>query len=149
MAHDEEVRRYLWAFPNTLVGLVVLPFVPLTRGHAQIVGGVLELHGGIVSWLLRHVVPLRGGALAMTFGHVVWARDQASLAETRLHERAHVRQCERWGPAFIPAYLVASLWGALSRRGAYAGNYFECQAVRQSLFADHDREAPRVRRMAP
>lgn len=64
----------------------------------------------------------------MTLGHVVLGRDPRALAATRAHERAHVRQCEVWGPAFIPAYVLASVWALISGGGAYDGNYFERQA---------------------
>jgi hypothetical protein len=92
------------------------------------VGGVLELHSPFISWVLRRCVPLPDGAAAMTLGHVVLGRDPQALARTRTHERVHVRQCERWGPGFIPAYLLASLWGMVTRTGAYHGNWFEREA---------------------
>jgi hypothetical protein len=120
--------RYVWALPNTLVGLLFLPPLLLTGGRARFVSGVLELHGWLAAALLRRCVPLPGGAAAITFGHVVVARDAASLAATREHERVHVRQCEVWGPAFIPAYLLAGLVSFFARTGAYEGNYFERQA---------------------
>jgi hypothetical protein len=122
--------RYLWALPNTLVGLLLLPVVRLTGGHIAVVDGVLELHGGALPLLLRYGVPLRGGAAAITFGHVILARDERSLAFTRAHERVHVRQCEWWGPLFLPAYFLASLWAAVRGTGAYHGNFFERQARR-------------------
>lgn len=122
------IVRYLWALPTTLVGL---PFVPaaMPRGGIQIVDGVLEAHGPIIAALLRHCVPIPNGAAAITLGHVVLGCDSHTLDATRAHERVHVRQCEIWGPAFIPAYLIAALWGVLSGGGAYAGNYFERQAA--------------------
>lgn len=120
--------RYLWALPNTLIGLLFVPAALLPRGRMQIIDGVLEAHSPVISVLLRHAVPIPGGAAAMTLGHVVLARDSRSLEATRPHERVHVRQCEIWGPAFIPAYLVAGLWGLLTGTGAYTGNYFERQA---------------------
>jgi hypothetical protein len=123
--------RYVWAFPNSLIGLALLPLVVLPRGRARIVGGVLEAHGGIFAAVLRHL-PIPGGAAAITFGHVVIARDRASLAITRRHERVHVRQCEVWGPLFIPAYLLAGLWAFVTGAGAYQGNYFEREAVRRA-----------------
>ena len=58
-------------------------------------------------------------------------RDRDALEATRAHERVHVRQCELWGPFFLPAYFLASLWAVVNGRGAYHGNYFEQQA-RQS-----------------
>ena len=61
----------------------------------------------------------------MTLGHVVLGRDAAILDHAREHERVHVRQCERWGLLFIPAYLLASAWQALGGREAYRDNPFE------------------------
>ena len=121
--------RYLWAAPNTLVGLPFLLVVWLTRGNARIHAGVLELHGGLLGPLLGRCVPIDGGAAAMTFGHVVIARDRCMLDATRTHERVHVRQCERWGPLFLPAYALASIWAAVSGHDAYHDNYFERQAT--------------------
>jgi hypothetical protein len=123
--------RYLWALPNTLIGLLFVPFVLVTRGSVRVVDGVLELHGWFLSGILRNCVVMRGGAAAMTLGHVVLARDERSLCATRRHERVHVRQCERWGPAFIPAYLAAAVWGFITGRGAYKGNHFERQAFQE------------------
>jgi len=124
--------RYIWASPNSLVGLLFVAIVFLGRGSIQIVDGVIELHGPPLSWLLRHCVFMPGGAAAMTLGHVVLGRDRASLSLTRAHERIHVRQYERWGPAFIPAYLIASVWGLMTGTGAYYGNIFEREAMLES-----------------
>ena len=122
--------RYLWASPNTLIGLLFVPAAMLARGRVRVVDGVLEAHGPLIAAILRHCVPIAGGASAVTFGHVVIARDSWSLDTTRAHERVHVRQCEVWGPAFIPAYLMAGLWALMNGTGAYSGNYFERQAKR-------------------
>jgi hypothetical protein len=122
------VFRYLWAAPNTAVGLLLVPIVWASGGHVRIAAGVLELCGGALGLLLRRGVPIRGGVVAITLGHVVAAQDQAALDLTRAHERVHVRQCELWGPFFLPAYFLASLWAAANGLGAYRGNYFEQQA---------------------
>jgi hypothetical protein len=119
--------RCLWALPNTLVGTLLLPAAMLRDGHVQVVDGVFEACGPVLSALLRRL-PIAGGAAAITFGHIVLARDRASLDWTRAHERVHVRQCEIWGPLFIPAYLIAGLWAFVTGDGAYCGNYFERQA---------------------
>jgi hypothetical protein len=119
---------YLWASPTTALGLALLPFALLTGGRAKIVDGVLEVHGGIITLLLRRCTLLKGGASAMTFGHVVLARDCFCLDASRTHERVHVRQAERWGPFFIPAYLVASLIALLRGRRPYLDNHFEREA---------------------
>lgn len=100
----------------------------LTGGRAKVVQGVLEVHGGIVTWILRHGTLLKGGASAMTLGHVVIGRDESALDCSRAHERVHVRQCERWGPFFFPAYLLASAWTWICGRHPYLDNPFEKEA---------------------
>ena len=49
-----KLLHYLWASPNTLVGLIVGLFGLLTGGKMQVIRGVVEFHGGGVRWLLRH-----------------------------------------------------------------------------------------------
>jgi hypothetical protein len=121
--------RYVWASPNTFVGFLFLPTAWQRGSGMRVVDGVVELHGPLVRAILRHL-PIHGGAAAITFGHIVLGRNQRALDVTRTHERVHVRQCERWGPAFMPAYLVASAWAWLRGQGAYQGNYFEREAYR-------------------
>ena len=120
--------RYVWASPTTAIGLIVVALARLTGGRSNVVDGVLEAHGGAATWLLRHAVPLKGGPSAMTLGHVVIGVDAAALELTRDHERVHVRQCERWGPLFVPAYLAASLVAFAKRRDPYRDNRFEREA---------------------
>jgi hypothetical protein len=72
------VLVYLWAFPTSLLGLLFLPDA-LLSGEACRVDGVLELHGRVTKFFLTHCTLLKGGAAAMTLGHVVIARDQESL----------------------------------------------------------------------
>ncbi|RPI90957.1 MAG: hypothetical protein EHM42_00545, partial [Planctomycetaceae bacterium] len=94
----------IWAFPATLVGLSLLPFALSTGGGWRFERGVLEIHGGLVAWLLRHAIPIQGGASALTLGHVILGQDVSTLALCRDHEHVHVRQYERFGPLFmIPA----------------------------------------------
>ena len=121
---------YVWAAPTTAIGLVAVALVLITRGQVRIVDGVIEAHGGVIRWMLARCVPIRGGALAMTLGHVVIGQSRAALGFTRAHEHAHVRQCERWGPLFIPAYLVASLIALARGRDPYHDNAFEREACK-------------------
>lgn len=117
---------YLWAAPTSLSGLLLLV---CTGARPTWRDGVLEAHGrGIARWF-DLVAPGRG-IIAMTLGHVVLARDQAALDETRAHERVHVAQCERWGPLFVPAYLCASVFVRLRGGDAYFDNVFEQEAWR-------------------
>ena len=124
---------YLWVLPTTAPGLLFLPLALLSRnGGARVVDGVLELHGGAIALFLRRCTLLRGGASAMTLGHVVLGRDERLLDLTRDHERVHVRQCERWGPLFIPAYLLASVLVKLRGGRPYEDNPFEREAYGRS-----------------
>ena len=132
MSTASVVRRvgaYLWALPVTLPGLGLALVAVLTGGRARGVAGVLEAQGGVASLLLRRCVPLRGGASAMTLGHVVLGRDAGCLERTRDHERVHVRQCERWGLLFLPVYALASVVAAARGGHYYRDNRFEREAV--------------------
>ena len=120
--------RYIWAAPNTAVGLPFLALAALSGGRARLVDGVLEVSGGAPALLLRRLVSIEGGALAMTLGHIVVGRSEEALALTRDHERVHVRQCERWGPFFIPAYFLAGLVTILRGGNGYRDNPFEREA---------------------
>lgn len=121
---------HLWASPGTLIGLTVGLLGLCTGGGIRRVRHTLEFHGGFVKWFLEHT-PV--GANAMTLGHVIIGRTPAALDITREHEWVHVRQYERWGPLFIPAYLGCSFGLWLARREAYHNNPFEREAF------DHDR----------
>ncbi|MGB7328972.1 MAG: hypothetical protein WBD31_29095 [Rubripirellula sp.] len=113
---------YSWASPNTILGITI---GLLLGGRFQWVDGVIEIHGrGVANVLGRLLVP----AMAMTMGHVVLGRDPISLDVTRNHERVHVRQYERWGIAFVPAYLACWLVLSLRGRDGYRDNPFEIEA---------------------
>jgi hypothetical protein len=119
---------YLWAMPTTAVGAVLALAALATGGKMHVVNGVAEVSGGFVSFFLRRCTLLRGGASAMTLGHIVIGRDQACLDWSRDHERIHVRQCERWGPLFIPAYLAACAVAWARGKHPYRDNVFEREA---------------------
>jgi hypothetical protein len=118
--------RYLWAGPYTLLGLLlggigVLFGASLRRHH-----GVVEIFGGRIGTWLARLRPW--GFAAMTLGHVILAVDRSALAQLRQHERVHVRQYERWGLFFLPAYFLSSLLQLLRGRNPYRENHFERQA---------------------
>jgi hypothetical protein len=119
---------YLWTFPTSFIGLLFLPPTLLSGGGVQWVNGVLEVYGGFAAGFLRHCTPLRGGASAMTLGHVVLGRTRELLEFTRPHERVHVRQAERWGPLFIPLYLLLSALIFVDGGRPYEDNPFEREA---------------------
>lgn len=132
------VWGYVWALPNTLLGMLfVLPTL-LSGGGVHLVQGVVEIHGGVAALFLRYCTLLRGGASAMTLGHVVLGKTPWLLNATRDHERVHVRQAERWGPLFVPAYLLSSLIIYFRGGRPYLDNPFEREAYR----SDAEREDP-------
>ena len=118
----------LWALPMTALGLLMLPLAWMSGGRVSVVDGVLEVHGGWVTSFLRCWPPFGAGAAAMALGHVVLAMSARDMEECRAHERVHVRQCERWGVFFLPAYLGASLWAWMRGRDPYRDNPFEREA---------------------
>lgn len=117
-----KILAYAWASPYTVLGLVV--GVAL-GGKPKLVDGVFEIHSKPITWLLTHL-PVR--AAAMTLGHVVLGQTLIHLDRTRVHERVHVRQFERWGVAFGPAYILASLACHLRGQDFYRDNPFEVEA---------------------
>jgi hypothetical protein len=120
--------KYLWAAPATVLGLALAGVGVSAGGRISRHGGVFEAEGLLLAWGLRHLTLVRGGVSAITFGHVVLARDARTLRATRAHERVHVRQYERWGPLFIPVYIAASMWAALRGGNPYFDNPFEREA---------------------
>lgn len=122
------ILRLLWASPATLLGLLIGVAGLAAGGRARRIGRTIEFHGGLVAWLLDHL-PVQ--ALALTLGHVILGRSGAALDICRRHELVHVRQYERWGPFFIPAYLLFSLVLLVRRRDFYRDNPFEKAAYRE------------------
>ena len=122
--------RYLWASPNTLVGLLFVGIGRLSGGQVRWHSGVLEVCGGFPAWFLRHATLIPGGVGAMTLGHVVMGLHQRALDETRVHERVHVEQYGRWGPFFLPAYGLSSVFALMNGGDAYRDNHFERVAYR-------------------
>lgn len=123
----------LWSLPTTLIGLIAGMLCLLTRGKCQRRGRVLEFHGGFVTWSLSKM-PIR--PMAMTLGHVIIGLDDNCLEICRAHEMVHVGQCERWGPFFLPAYLLSSAVIWVRRGDVYRDNPFERQAYAISNPAD-------------
>ena len=121
-----------WASPVTLLGLLLVAVALASRGRAARVSGVIEAHGGWLSRLLERATLLPRGVAALTLGHVVLGVDRESLARHRAHERVHVRQYERWGPLFLPAYAGASLWAWARGGDPYLDNWFEREARARS-----------------
>lgn len=112
----------VWASPNTLLGASLGAVVLLTGGHVQLRRGVIEFYGPAVRWGLARF------ASAITFGHTILGLDEVALDLCREHEHVHVRQYQRWGPFFLPAYVLCWLVLRVRGRDGYRENPFERQA---------------------
>jgi len=125
------IPAILWASPWTLFGLANGLLAMATGGRVRRVGRVLEFSGGWVTFFLK-AFPLVAGASAVTFGHTILGRSPEALDGARQHELVHVRQYERWGPLFVPAYLF--WWSLLWLRGRhpYFDHPFEREAFDQT-----------------
>jgi len=118
---------YAWAAPNTALGALLGLVMLCLGGRVRWQSGTAEFSGGVLGRLIDELpAPWRFGAI--TFGHVILGISESTLAAVRPHERVHVRQYERWGPLFLPAYLLSSAWQAACGRCAYRDNVFEREA---------------------
>jgi hypothetical protein len=133
--------KVLWVLPVSVFALPLLPLAltwPLPQQHRarwSINNGVLEIESPALSWFLQApwFRALSGGSgfAAATIGHVIIGRDKRCLEACRTHEHVHVRQCERWGPLFPVAYVLAGLFAACKARrfdAYYRDNAFEVEA---------------------
>ena len=120
------VLAIVWASPYSMFGIVVGLLGCLTGGSMQREGCALEFHGGLVTPFLNYCCG--PWVSAITFGHTILGRNPELLAECREHEWVHVRQYQRWGPLFGPAYFASSLIVWLQGKRAYRDNHFEREA---------------------
>lgn len=122
MSARRQPWRYLWALPNTTLGLVlgVLSFQRprLDRGVV-----VFDRARRGFLWVFS-----KTPWSAITYGHVILAT-RTLEGTLRAHERAHVRQYEALGPLFLPVYL-----GIFAVRG-YRRHPMELAASRAALEA--------------
>jgi hypothetical protein len=116
---------YIWASPNSILGMGIMPLVMLSGGRVRFQAGVMEMYGGFATWFLRNVA---GGCGSMTLGHVILSRDQRMLNYTRKHEHVHVGQYMWWGPLFLPMYGLSSLLAWRAGKNPYLENRFELVA---------------------
>jgi len=136
------VGLYLWALPVTLLGMLVVLIARSSGGALQRVDGVLEAAGGWPARVLRRGFLFSGSVAAITLGHVVVGVSWADLAATRAHERAHVRQFERWGVLLLVLYPLAGLLAWLRGGHPYRDNVFECEARAAELDVRLEPEQP-------
>lgn len=116
----------IWGLLNTLIGVL---FALLSASAWSFRDGMLVCKGDRG---FAHIFLGKRGFAAMTLGRVVLVVQSLGRA-TWMHELEHARQAERWGIAYLPAYLLYSL------RHGYAKNPFETSAVavENEFQADH------------
>jgi hypothetical protein len=123
-----QLLRYAWALPVSVLGMLVAMIARGSGGTMQRIEGVIESAGGWPARVLRRGFPFSGAVAAITLGHVVVAVSQEALDATRAHERAHVRQFERWGLLLLVLYPLAGVIVLLRGGNPYRDNPFECEA---------------------
>lgn len=120
--------QYAWPLPVSVLGILIAVIARGSGGTIQRVEGVVESAGGWPARVLRRGFPFSGAVAAITLGHVVVAVSQDALDATRAHERAHVRQFERWGFLLLVLYPLAGIVVLLRGGDPYRDNPFECEA---------------------
>ena len=119
--------KYIWALPASALGVCAACIASLAGAEIKRVSGVLEVSLAPRSGMLCKAVACLPFA-AITLGHVVIACSADEQAAHRAHERVHVAQYELWGPLFLVAYPLESLFQLLRGRQPYQDNRFEVAA---------------------
>ena len=111
----------VWNSGNSLIGLVgaLGGTARFRRDEA-----VWEVAGG---WLIG-LLDRAGWAAAITLGDVILYADARLIPLLHTHEMAHVRQGRAWGPLFLPAYGLESVYQRLRTGRGYWDNRFEVAA---------------------
>ena len=123
--------RYIWVLPCTMLAVIPGVVTLLLGGSIRRVGHTIEVgirhsQKQVPRWISKYPFG------AITLGHVIIGQSHELLAVLRPHEQVHVRQCEWFGPFFLIAYPLASLWALFRGRKPYEENAFELHAVRES-----------------
>jgi hypothetical protein len=121
-----QLLKMVWALPNSIIGLVIGLLNMAVGGRVQVRRGCLEFFSGVLPWSFEQLP--NGPIAAMTLGHVILGNDQRTLHKVRDHEHVHVRQYERWGPLFLPAYFVCCILVYFRGGDPYRDNPFEKEA---------------------
>ena len=125
------VRAAWRALPGDLMALLVMRCCGITGPGREVrdgaVSAVLVEDPRTARYLDHQAMPV----FAQTLGRYVFARER--LPETTIaHEIEHVRQWQRLGPLFLPAYFASSGLALLHGRHPYSANRFEEAASRRA-----------------
>ena len=119
--------KYIWASPASAIGICAACVVSLVGAKFKRVSGVLEVSLAPRGAALQKLIA-RLPFAAITLGHVVIACSAQQQNALRQHERVHVAQYELWGPLFLLAYPLESLFQLIRGRRPYLDNRFESAA---------------------
>jgi hypothetical protein len=123
--------RTAWrVLPGDLMGMLVIRASSIPGITRELVVGsvsaALVEHPNAGHYLDQGLMPIR----AQTLRRYMIAREPLSAALVE-HEFEHVRQWERFGPLFLPAYFASSVAAWMRRRPPYWANRFEVAARRR------------------
>jgi hypothetical protein len=133
-ARPTSLRDWWRAIPGDLLGLIVMHGLGIA-GHNRVhdsgkVRAYVVEDERVGRYFALHLIPTR----AQTLGHYVFARTTLD-PETMAHECEHIRQWQKLGPLYLPAYLGSSASAILRGGKPYWDNAFETAARRR---AAHD-----------
>ena len=111
----------IWNSSNTLIGLAGAVGGKAAWNRSDL---MLEVAGGWLIFLLSRA----GWASAITLGEVVLYAGCEMVPVLHGHEMVHIRQGRLWGPFFLPAYVLESVWQWLRTGDGYRNNRFEVAA---------------------
>jgi hypothetical protein len=137
-----QIILYVWVSP---ISVGCLPFALIakwTGGGYVIHSGVLEIWGGAIGYWLDRGLPLLGAVNAITVGHVVAGVSPQHLRSSRVHERVHVEQFERWGILFPLVYFFAGLRAHARGKRFYWDNPYEIEARARAAAAARNQYSP-------
>lgn len=118
--------RRVWNSPNTLVGRVAMGLCGGSKAFRDRGDGHYEALPGTT---LDRILVSQLGKSAITLGDIVLYGPGCSSNKKRVtHEMQHIKQSRAWGPFFLPAYGLASVWSRVRYGNWYAGNWFERDA---------------------
>jgi hypothetical protein len=124
-------RRAWRSLPGDLLGLVVLHGLGIrapNRVHdAGDVRALVVEDRKVERYFRFGLIPTR----AQTLGRYVFATYPLD-PETMAHECQHIRQWQRFGPLYLPAYFASSALALVRSRKPYWDNSFEVAARRRA-----------------
>ena len=127
--------RHFWNAGNTLIGCLGAIGGAWRMDRAE---GVVEVGGG---WLVG-LLSRQGWASAITLGDVILYADVRLIPLLHDHEMVHVRQGRAWGPLFLPAYVLESLYQKIRTGDGYRSNRFEVAAYGVCEGGQETRDSP-------